>query len=153
VLYDGLLFVEDIVSFKYSGLILNAKTGAVAGNFDSTTTPAFADHLGFFIDSSTLTAQSIPSMKKVWNVNFPKSDGYTSPPLVVGSVVYVVTISNTLVGYDVHTGKHKVLVKLQTSSLAQSGSGGLAYGDGELLVPSGEYLAAFKATITAARAR
>jgi outer membrane protein assembly factor BamB len=144
VLYDGLLFVEDIYSFKYSGVIVSAKSGAVAGHFNSTAVPAFANHLGFFVDQSTLTAQTIPGMKTVWSDSLETSDGYETPPIVVGNIVYLGTIANTLVGYDASTGKQKVLVALPTSSFYQAYSGSLAYGDGELLVPNGTYLVAFK---------
>jgi outer membrane protein assembly factor BamB len=144
VLYDGLLFVEDIYSIKYTGLILNAQNGTIAGNFNSTTIPAFAHKLGFFVNQSTLTAQSIPSMKQVWSTSVEASDGYETPPLVVGSIVYLTTITNTLVGYDVNTGKQKVDVELPASSFDQSYFGSLGFGDGELIVPDGSYLVASK---------
>jgi outer membrane protein assembly factor BamB len=144
VLYDGLLFVADNESFKYSGLILNAKSGKPAGGFNSTTTPAFAGHRGFFIQQSTLTALNIPSMKKAWTVNFPESDGYVTPPIIVGSTVYVETVAGTLVGYDADTGDQKFSVKLPSASFYQNFSGSLAFGDGELLVSDGQYLVAFK---------
>jgi outer membrane protein assembly factor BamB len=144
VVYNGLLFVGDIESNNYDGLILNEQNGSVVGNFNSTTTPAFADHLGFFVNQSTLTAQSVPSMKQVWSASVEASDGYQTPPLIVGSIVYLTTITNTLVGYDAKTGKQKVLKKLPVSTLYPNYLSSLSFGDGELVVPDGAYLVAFK---------
>jgi outer membrane protein assembly factor BamB len=144
VLYDGLLFVESSQESGFNnGLILNAKSGKSAGVFETVQIPAFAHNLGFFTSYSTLDAKSIPSMKNVWSVQLPVSDRYESPPLVVGNIVYLTTQSDTLVGYDVTSGKQKVLIKLRKNGFYERLAGGLAFGEGELLVPDGTHLTAF----------
>jgi outer membrane protein assembly factor BamB len=144
VLYDGLLFVEDSqVSSTYDGLILNATNGAAAGRFNAEFPPAFTLQLGFFVNPKTLVARTIPKMKRVWSVRLSGHDKYNAPPLVVGNVVYTTTIANTLIGYDVGTGKQKILQKMVNSTNFNDAIAGLGFGDGELVVPDGPYLIAF----------
>jgi outer membrane protein assembly factor BamB len=145
VLYDGLLFVGDSQQTSgYNGLVLTAGNGTIAGAYNSSYVPAFAQHLGFFVNGSTLTAQSIPKMKQVWNVSLETTDKYTTPPLIVGNVVYVETCAGNLVGYDVKSGKQKAHIKLVNVCSYANVSPALAYADGELAVPNGRTLIAFK---------
>jgi outer membrane protein assembly factor BamB len=143
-LYDGLLFVGDSdQSSGYNGLILHAKNGTVAGGFNASFTPAFSRNLGFFVNYSTVEAESIPKMKQAWTVNLGSSNHYTTPALVVGNIVYVATAANSLVGYDVNTGKQKVTMPLAYTGYNRNGLAGLAFADGELIVPNGPYLVSF----------
>jgi outer membrane protein assembly factor BamB len=145
VLYDGLLFVGgNNNSTTFNSLIFNAVNGNVAGEYNSTKTPAFAHNLGFFANGSTLEAQSIPSMSEVWTVKLTNSGyyGYNSSPIVVGDVVYITTIENDLAGYDASTGKLKVMVKLANDYNDNPTS--LSFGDGVMIVPAGTALVAIQ---------
>jgi outer membrane protein assembly factor BamB len=145
VLYHDLLFVGDSQqSVGYNGLILNAKNGTIAGAFNAMFPPAFANKLGFFVNPTTLEAQSIPTMKQVWNAQVRTGDDYLTPPLVVGEIVYVETAGNNLLGYDIRSGKKNVDIIVPNSGYYRSAFAGLAFGDGELLVPNGPYLIAFQ---------
>ena len=144
VLYNGLLYVEDAdLSNGYTGLILNARNGRTAGGFNANHPPAFAHDVGFFVDEGTLKAQSVPKMKSLWTAQISSSEGYATPPLVIGNIVYVATTANTLAGYDVANGKQKVNEDLGNGGYYHTYSAALAYGDGELIVPNGSYLIAF----------
>jgi outer membrane protein assembly factor BamB len=145
VLYNGLLYVEDIdLSNGYTGLILHASDGTIAEGFDANHPPAFARNVGFFIYDTTLEARTIPTMKRVWKATIATSEGYATPPLVVGNIVYVGTATNYLVGYGVVNGKEKVNVYLGNGGYSRNSSTGLAFGDGELIVPNGSHLIAFQ---------
>jgi outer membrane protein assembly factor BamB len=144
--YNGLVFVEASEALSgYDGLILNEKTGKAAGGFNAARTPAFANKLGFFVNDSTLAAQSIPNMKPVWSVKVDTTSGrgYATPPLVVGNIVYVETARGVLAGYGAANGKQKATVTLPNNIYYINVPQSLAYGDGELLVPNGPYLVAF----------
>ena len=144
VVLSGLLFVGDSQESAYNGLVLNAKKGNVAGSFNAAFSPAFAHNLGFFVNYTTLEAQGIPKLKQVWSVKLPSSDSYNSQALVVGNIVYLATYANKLVGYDVFNGKQKVQMKLSKNGFYRHAGAGLAYGDGELIVPNGKYSIGFK---------
>lgn len=145
VLYNELLFVGDSQALSgYNGLILKAKNGTIAGGFNAYYTPAFAYKRGFFVSGSTLEALAIPRMTKVWTAGLTGSDSYVTPPLVVGRNVYIETSSGTLKGYDVNDGKQQVKIQLGNGGFYRGVPVGLGYGDGELIVPNGSYLFAFK---------
>jgi outer membrane protein assembly factor BamB len=151
VVYDGLVFIEQSQALSgYDGLILNAKTGKIAGGFNSYTTPAFADHFGFFGTSGTndrdgITAYAIPSMRRVWTVTF--SDKYLpqTPPLVVGNEVFIESYDGDLYAYNAKTGAQVLDMPLGSSdTYYRSASAALGYGSGELIVPDGSDLIALK---------
>jgi outer membrane protein assembly factor BamB len=147
VLFDKLLFAgTDEVSSAYNGIIVNSKNGKTAGTFSAVRTPAFANGLGFFVNGSTLKAESIPKMKQIWTVTLTDSGyyGYVTPPLVVGDIVYITTEADNLLGYDINTGKQKVQIKLVNNSYINDSDTSLSFGDGELVVPDGKHLIAFQ---------
>jgi outer membrane protein assembly factor BamB len=143
VLYKGLLFVEPNIFSRNNGVALDVASGKTVDHFKSKT-PAFAHNVGFFVNASTLEARSIPDMDVLWSVN-ENSEGYyayNAAPLVVGNTVFITTGENELVGYDVGTGKQKVLVKMPNLTYNDDGAT-MSFGDGELLVPDGTHLLAF----------
>jgi outer membrane protein assembly factor BamB len=144
VAYKGLLFAEGSPSGGNNGLILRAGSGRTLGVFNSLQTPAFAHDLGFFTTLTTLQAAAVPSMMTAWTTTVPASNFYESPPLLVGSIVYLTTSSDTLVGYDASTGKQQALIQLNKDGFTGHAGSALAFGDGELVVPDGQYLIALK---------
>jgi outer membrane protein assembly factor BamB len=106
-------------------------------------TPVIYNGLLYVEDDGTLKAQSVPKMKSLWTAQISSSEGYATPPLVIGNIVYVATTANTLAGYDVANGKQKVDEDLGNGGYYHTYSAALAYGDGELIVPNGSYLIAF----------
>ena len=147
VLYRGLLFVGDSSTLAgYNGLILTAKAGKVVGGFNSYYMPAFSGKLGYFTPSSyygttQLEARKVPSMALDWKVTL-NSDGYVTPPLVAGKIVYIVTAGGFLLGYDAKSGKQEAQITLGNGGSYRGFVVGLGYGSNELIVPNGQYLIA-----------
>ncbi len=142
-LYDKLLFVEDSDAISgFNGLILSASSGSAVGEFNAIFTPAFAHHSGFFVESqTTLVARKVPSMSTQWTATL-SGDSYATPPLVVGSIVYVETASGDLLGYEEKTGKETVETNLGYGDSSPGFFAGLGYGSSELIVPAGAELIA-----------
>jgi outer membrane protein assembly factor BamB len=143
-LYKGYLFAGGSnTPDKYDGTILNPETGKSEGGFVGGN-PAFAHVLGFFVNGSTLTARTVPTMKQVWSVSIGSGYyGYNTPPIVVGNTVFIETVGSDLAGYDVTNGKQKAFVKL-TNMEYNSDRSSLAFGDGLLVVPDATTLVALQ---------
>ncbi|HEY2475152.1 MAG TPA: PQQ-binding-like beta-propeller repeat protein [Candidatus Cybelea sp.] len=114
-LYDGLLFFGDSGSgIRHNGLVLKADSGKIVGSFNTYFVPAFAQHRGFFVtdDGRKLRAFEIPSMRHAWTVTLSRRrlsiNRYATPPLVVGSAVFIETRAGKLLGYSVRDGEKQV---------------------------------------------
>ena len=145
VLYGGLLFVEDSFAVSgFNGMALAASNGQPAANFNSVFTPAFAKHIGYFTpNAQSLLAASIPSLSQAWEQT-PQPDTYATPPLVVGSTLYIETVSGALLGYNAKTGGQTVLLNTGFGDTSPGFSAGLAFGSNLLFVPAGSELVAVK---------
>ena len=129
VLYDGVLYVEDSsVQNGYDGIALSAKTGQPVDNFNSNYPPAFANDIGLFVtNSQTLVAAKTPKLRP-------------TPPVVIGSTVYIETDMGELLGYGLRTGKSTVTMALGYTDSSPGFAAGLGYGEHELIVPAGSEL-------------
>jgi len=147
VLYDNLLWVEDSFAVSgFDGIALDAASGNPASdNFNSIYTPAFSRHIGYFVsNSTTLVAANVPSLSSAWSATVSGSEFYATPPLVVGSTVYVATNSGQLLGYDAKSGALSVQMNLGASSQPFGFWTGLGFGSKELIVPNGSQLIALQ---------
>ena len=143
VLYDKLLFVEDSFAVSgFNGIALTASNGQPAANFNPVFTPAFANHIGYFTpNAQTMLAATTPTVSQAW-MQTPKPDTYATPPLVIGSTVYIETVSGELLGYSAKTGALQVSMGLGFGDTSPGFSAGLAFGSNLLFVPAGSELIA-----------
>lgn len=139
---NGSLYIRDA---SEGNQILNATTGQETGTFAATTAPAFAGKTALFMSSGTLSA-SVSGRTK-WT--FTGDGGLVTAPIVVGSTVYVGSSSGMVYGLDISKGK--VVWSAQTGSPINgpdeqsvfSPLTGLGAGQGLLVVPAGDQLAAY----------
>ena len=144
VLYDGRLYVEDSdVVNGYDGIALTATTGQPVANFNSNYPPAFASQVGLFVtNTQTLVAAKVPKLTTLWTATTNSSDFFSTPPVVVGTTVYIETEAGKLLGYDLRTGASTVTMGLGYTDNSPGFAAGLGYGDHELIVPDGSELIA-----------
>jgi outer membrane protein assembly factor BamB len=139
---NGLLYIRDA---SQGDQVLNATTGQEEGTFASTTAPAFAGKTAFFMNGGTLSA-SVSGRTK-WT--FTGDGGLDTAPIVVGSTVYVGSSSGMVYGLDISKGN--VVWSANTGSPVNgpdeqnvsSPLTGLGAGQGLLVVPAGDQLAAY----------
>ena len=141
--YDnGLLYIRDATE---GNQILNATTGTEEGTFAASTAPAFGGKTAFFMNGGTLSA----SVKNRTAWTFTGDGGLDTAPIVVGSTVYVGSSSGMV--YGLNTSKGTVVWSAQTGSSVtgpdeqnvSSPLTGLGAGQGLLVVPAGDQLAAY----------
>jgi outer membrane protein assembly factor BamB len=125
--------------------ILDASTGRLLGTFQAGPAPAFAGKTGLFLNGSTLQATS--GRRTLWT--FSGDGGLVTAPIVVGSTVYVGSSSGMLYGLDLRRG-----VVVWSTNVGAGIPGpdeqnvsqpltGLGAGQGLLVVPAGNRLAAY----------
>lgn len=139
---NGLLYIRDATQ---GDQILNATTGQEEGTFASSTAPAFAGKTAFFMNSGTLSA-SVSGRTK-WT--FTGDGGLDTAPIVVGSTVYVGSSSGMVYGLNISKGN--VVWSANAGSPingpdeqnVSSPLTGLGAGQGLLVVPAGDQLAAY----------
>jgi outer membrane protein assembly factor BamB len=125
--------------------ILAASTGRLLGTFQAGPAPAFAGKIGLFLNGSTLQATS--GRRTLWT--FSGDGGLRTAPIVVGSTVFVGSSSGMLYGLDLGDGR-----VVWSTNVGQGIPGpdeqnvsqpltGLGAGQGLLVVPAGNRLAAY----------
>jgi outer membrane protein assembly factor BamB len=142
VYHNGLLYIRDAIQ---GNQILNATTGQEQGTFVSSTAPAFAGKTGLFMSSGTLSASV--GHRTVWT--FTGDGGLDTAPIVVGTTVYVGSSSGMVYGLNISKGK--VVWSANAGSPingpdeqnVSSPLTGLGAGQGLLVVPAGDQLAAY----------
>ena len=125
--------------------ILDASTGSLLGTFQAGPAPAFAGKIGLFLNGSTLQATS--GRRTLWT--FSGDGGLVTAPIVVGSTAFVGSSSGMLYGLDLRRG---LLVWSANVGAGIPGPDeqnvsqpltGLGAGQGLLVVPAGNRLAAY----------
>jgi outer membrane protein assembly factor BamB len=120
--------------------ILDASTGSLRGTFQAGPAPAFAGKIGLFLNGSTLQATS--GRRTLWT--FSGDGGLVTAPIVVGSTVFVGSSSGMLYGLDLRGGRIVWSTNVGAGlSGSDDGLGGLGAGQGLLVVPAGNRLAAY----------
>jgi outer membrane protein assembly factor BamB len=141
VYHDGLVYARDF----FGNEVLDADTGALRGSFQADRAPAFAGRTGLFLAGSTLRAMS--GRRTLWT--FSGDGGLITAPIVVQSTVYVGSSSGMLYGLDLRRGR-----VVWSTNVGAGVSGpdeqnvsqplaGLGAGQGLLVVPAGNLLAAY----------
>jgi outer membrane protein assembly factor BamB len=128
-----------------TGVILDSKNGNVDGNLNSNfLLPAFHGNFSYAITNGGVISTNL----KTGNVGWfqPISDSLGTPPIVVNGTVFV--LSETGVVYALNSTTGTVLQKLSPGLGGGSAGGydsysGLGAGQGYLVVPSGDILAAY----------
>ena len=142
VVHDGKVYVRD---GQYSH-VLDATTGAVVGSFTSTTAPAFAGDVGYYLQGSTLRAVDTATNQVLWSQ--AGDGGLDSAPIVLGSEVaigsstgriYVLNAQTGVVDWSADTGSPITAPDEQNARLLT----GLAASGGQLFVPASNVLVAY----------
>jgi len=141
VVSGGSVYMRDPIN---GNEILNAKTGKQTGTFAAGPAPAFDGQVGLFLNQGTLTAVTDGTTQ--WS--FAGDGGLDSAPIVVDSTVYVGSSSGELYGLAVSTGKQVWSTNVGSGIVAPNEQGGppltgLGAGQGLLVVPAGDRLAAY----------
>lgn len=145
VVHAAKVYVRDAFFEDTNGLILDAKTGAKLGGFDSDRPPAFVKNIGLYLQSGTLRGVDLGSGNVLWS--FAGDGGLTSAPVVVNRTIYIGSSSGLLYGlnsrgqqvWNTQVGAPIPAPDEQNAFLTT----GLGAGDGLLVVPAGAVLAAY----------
>jgi outer membrane protein assembly factor BamB len=125
-----------------SGLVLDKETGATVGTYGGT--PAFEGDTAYFANGNAIVAEDVLTLAPKFTTFLPAP--VSTSPVIASGVVYVRAGAN-LYAVDATTGE----ITWSGAAPGQGGGGGqytgptadIAIGDGLLLVPSGNTLAAF----------
>ena len=88
---------------NYSNAILNAATGAAAGTFSATATPAIHGYAGYFLNNETLSAVDTANGKTLRQ--FTGDGSVTEPAILVNAFVVAASNNGNLYVIDSKTGK------------------------------------------------
>jgi outer membrane protein assembly factor BamB len=124
--------------------ILDASTGDVLGTFQANPAPAFAGKIGLFLNGSTLQATS--GHRTLWT--FSGDGRLDSAPIVVGTTAFVGSSSGMLYGLDLRRGRVVWSTNVGAGIPRPDEQNllpltGLGAGQGLLVVPAGNRLAAY----------
>jgi outer membrane protein assembly factor BamB len=143
VYHDGRVYTRDFTIGNNK--ILDAGTGTLLGTFEAGPAPAFADKVRLFLNAGTL--QAVSGSRTLWT--FTGDGGLVTAPIVVGTTAYIGSSSGMIYGLSVKSGE--VLWSANAGAAVsrpdeQSISpplAGLGAGQGLLVVPAGNELAAY----------
>jgi outer membrane protein assembly factor BamB len=124
------------------GLIFDAGTGKQVSTFNADRMPAFSDHAGFFMSNGTLTAVDQTTNSPVWT--FAGDGQLTSAPIVIDSVVVVASASGKVYALNANTGSVVWSGMAGDQINYNVEQGGLAAGDGYLVVPAGKTITGWR---------
>jgi outer membrane protein assembly factor BamB len=149
VLHDNRLYVR-----YSSNYIFDSQTGTNLGTFDSTTTPAFAGNMGFFLNSyatpdNKLTLQALDLSNNITMWKFTGDGSLTSAPIIVDNYVYIGSYNGMFYALDPQTGT--ILWSTNVGASIQHPDEhnvsqpltGLGAGEGIIVVPASSMLIAF----------
>jgi len=141
VYHAGRVYARDFTGNE----ILDASTGSMLGTFQAGPAPAFAGKIGLFLNGSRLQANS--GRRTLWT--FSGDGGLDTAPIVVGSTAFVGSSSGMLYGLDLRRGQVVWSTDVgagipgpDEQNVSQPLTG-LGAGQGLLVVPAGNRLAAY----------
>src|SRR5262249_32478711 len=102
VVADGVLYAPDS-SAGSSGVVFDAQTGSVKGNYSASFIPAFPPHTGFFLLGGTLQGIKRSNTQVLWS--FAGDGQLQTAPIVVNSYVFIGSASGNLYALDTATGQ------------------------------------------------
>jgi outer membrane protein assembly factor BamB len=132
-LYNNQLYTRD-----FNGdLILKASNGNLAGTYSATQPPAFSGKMGYFLNGSTLSAETLSNHSVVWT--FSGDGALVTAPIVDGSYVYIGSSQGNLYALDASTGSQAWSTKVG-APMGQSEFASLSAGGQVVAVPAGNQL-------------
>lgn len=135
-LYNNRLYTRD----NSGNLILNAFTGKLLGTYSASQIPAFSGTTGYFLNGSTLSAESLSTHTVLWTF---KGDGaLVTAPLVDGAYVYIGSSKGNLYALDATTGTQVWTTKVG-AAMGQSAYASLAAAEQVVAVPAGAHLSIY----------
>ena len=134
-LYRNRLYTRDF----YGDLILDGSTGNLLGSYSASQPPAFRGTLGYFLNGSTLSAESLSNRSVIWK--FTGDGALVTAPIVDGTYVYIGSSHGNLYALDANTGK-KVWSTKVGAPMGQSFAS-LAAGEQIVAVPAGNQLSVY----------
>lgn len=143
VVDDGLVYVSDDLAQLYAGIILQANTGKLSGQFTSYLPVAASQGVAYALQfgDSNLTAINSRSGKVIWSVPARTDDTFMVPALVdtTAGLVFEGTEDGYLNGYRIATGKQ--IVEMNLGAPIQYTTS-MAIGEGMIVLQSGSELVA-----------
>ena len=143
---NGRLYMRDWTNSL--GLIFNAQTGSVVGNFTATPIPAFSVSTGFFLDpAGTVKGIDLNTNAVLWS--FTGDGNLVSAPIVINDVVVIGSSSgnvyavNANTGLQIWRGNTGSAISAPDEQNVSAPLTGLGAGEGYLVVPAGNVLTAW----------
>ncbi len=145
VVADGVVYSPDS-SASTSGVVFDAETGQVEGNYNATVIPALTSSTGFFVSNGTLQGLARSNNQMLWS--FAGDGQLSTAPIVVGNDVFIGSSSGNLYALDAVTGQQLWMQNLgaaipSTNERTLTIYTGLSAGDGLLVVPNGTRVTAY----------
>lgn len=135
-LYQNRLYTRDF----QGDLILNASNGKLVGSYSASKPPAFSGKLGYFLNGSTLSAETLNNHSVVWT--FTGDGALKTAPIVDGSYVYIGSSQGNLYALNATTGSQVWSTKVG-APMGQTEFAGLAAGGQVVAVPAGNLLTVY----------
>jgi len=135
-LYQNRLYTRDFEG----DLILKASNGKLAGSYSATQLPAFSGKMGYFLNGSTLSAETLSNHSIIWT--FTGDGSLITAPIVDGSYVYIGSSQGNLYALDASTGSQVWSTKVG-APMGQTEFASLAAGGQVVAVPAGNQLTVY----------
>lgn len=135
-LYQNRLYTRDFEG----DLILNASNGNLAGTYSASQPPAFSGKMGYFLNGSTLSAETLKNHSVVWT--FTGDGALVTAPIVEGSYVYIGSSQGNLYALDANTGS-QVWSTQVGAPMGHTEFASLAAGAQIVAVPAGNQLSIY----------
>jgi outer membrane protein assembly factor BamB len=147
VYHRGRVYARDVFFASENGNVFHGNDGTLLGTFQSTTAPAFAEGLGYFVSFGTLTCKDLATGNVAWS--FSGDGGLASAPIVVNGSVYVGSTGGNLYALEATTGALQWSTSVGTAISGPDEQNvsqpltGLGAGSKLLVVPAGSVLLAY----------
>ena len=144
---NGVLYAPN-GSSTYNGTRYNVTSGDAIGSYVADNPPAIGKQAGYFLQNGALNAIDLASSTVRWT--FTGDGALVTSPMMVNQYVFIGSSSGKLYGVDSATGQSVWNMDLHAPITAGANwgaivpVGGLAAGDGLLLVPTGSTLTAYE---------
>ncbi|HJT59031.1 MAG TPA: PQQ-binding-like beta-propeller repeat protein, partial [Ktedonobacteraceae bacterium] len=121
-------------------LILNASNGKLVSSYTASQPPAFSGKMGYFLNGSTLSAETLSNHSILWT--FTGDGSLATAPIVDGSYVYIGSSQGNLYALNASTGSQVWSTKVG-AAMGQTEFESLAAGGQIVAVPAGSLLSVY----------
>ncbi len=135
-LYQNRLYTRDF----QGDLILNASNGKLVGSYAASQPPAFSGKMGYFLNGSTLSAETLSNHSIL--STFTGDGSLVTAPIVDGSYVYIGSSQGNLYALDASTGSQVWTTKVG-APMGQTEFASLSAGGQVVAVPAGNVLSIY----------